>query len=64
MNSVTPSNTNTYVTLLYNVSSQADKDKYLVMNGNTLTFSFAEWVNGPLGGGLSNDLYEATVNYT
>ncbi|PWB56910.1 MAG: hypothetical protein C3F06_00005, partial [Candidatus Methanoperedenaceae archaeon] len=64
LNSVTPSNTYTYVTLLYNVSSQADKDKYLALNGNTLTFSFAEWVNGPYGGGLSNDLYEATVNYT
>ena len=60
----TTSPVGTYSTITYNMTSQADKDKYLVLNGNTLTFSFAEWVNGPSNAGLSNDLYEATVNYT
>ena len=60
----TTSPVGTYSTITYNMTSQADKDKYLVLNGNTLTFSFAEWVNGPNNAGLSNDLYEATVNYT
>jgi hypothetical protein len=62
LSTTTPS-VGTFVTLTYNVSSQADKDKYLVLNGNTLSFSFAEWVNGQNDAGLSNDLYEATINY-
>ena len=62
LSTTTPS-VGTYVTLTYNVTSQADKDKYLVLNGNTLSFSFAEWVNGRNDAGLSNDLYEATINY-
>jgi hypothetical protein len=62
LNTTTPP-VGTYITLTYNVTSQADKDKYLVLNGNTLKFSFAEWVNGPSNAGLSNDLYEVTINY-
>lgn len=62
LSTTTPS-VGTYVTMTYNVTSQADKDKYLVLNGNTLRFNFAEWVNGPSNAGLSNDLYEATINY-
>jgi hypothetical protein len=64
LNSTTPSGVGNYITMTYNVTTQADKDKYMVLNGNTLTFSFAEWVNGPNNAGLSNDLYEATINYT
>jgi hypothetical protein len=63
LNSTTPPGVGTYITLTYNVTSQADKNKYLLLNGNTLTFSFAEWVNGIANSGLRNDLYQATVNY-
>ncbi|HYN44382.1 MAG TPA: hypothetical protein VER35_00115, partial [Candidatus Limnocylindrales bacterium] len=62
LNSTTPA-VGTYTTITYNVTSQTEMDTYLVLNGNTLTFSFAEWVNGASNSGLRNDLYEATVNY-
>jgi hypothetical protein len=63
LNSTLPPAINNYITMTYNVTSQADKNRYLMLNGNTLNFSFAEWVNGTANAGLSNDLYEATINY-
>jgi len=62
LNTTTPA-TGNYITMTYNVTSQVDKNKYMVLNGSKLTFSFAEWVNGPNNAGLSNDLYQATINY-
>ncbi len=53
-----------FVTLTYNVSTESDKNKYLIIDAHSnLNFSINVWMSGGVKSTLSADYYEAVVDY-